>query len=334
MNLQPKKINFIILAGGSGKRLWPLSRYNNPKQFLCVEKNRTLLESTVSRLKNGFEDSNIYVVCNKDHESKVESLVSSDIKKILPEPKSCNTASAMLYSIMCLNLKSDEIVVFVPADHHILDEAKFREAVAKAVELAQKDDSLVLIGIKPNYPATNFGYISYKENSVEKFHEKPNLEVAESYLLQNNILWNSGILIGKAESFIECYKKISPEFFYKMEMFLQNKSEYDFQNISTDYLILEKLKNLKVIKAEFDWSDLGTLDLFLAARKDGLSNIIQIDAKNNLTDVNNKLVVLVGVENLCIVDVGDVLLVANNDNIQKLNEVVDHLQKSNLNNFC
>ncbi|MCL4361737.1 sugar phosphate nucleotidyltransferase [Candidatus Dependentiae bacterium] len=335
MNVSHKNVNFVVLAGGSGKRLWPLSRSNNPKQFLCIEDKKTLLESTIARIKSGFYDSNIHVVCAKEHEAKVVQIIKNENIKVFCEPKSCNTAAAMLYSVMNLNNKSNNLVAFVPSDHHICDEQKFCDAIAKAFSIAETDESLVLIGIKPKYPATNYGYISYQNDSVTKFHEKPTKEKAEQYLQQDDILWNSGILIGKASSFLNAYKSISPEFYNKMKSYFENNTEYDLPNISTDYLILEKLQNLKVIKADFQWSDLGTLDLFLAAKKiDSKNKIIQIDSKNNIINVQNKLTVLVDVENLCIVDTGDVLLVTSNQKIQKINEVVDQLQKSNLKEFC
>ncbi len=371
--LKNKKVNIVIMAGGSGKRLWPLSRSEKPKQFIKLGSEKTLLEETVDRVKNIFDNQKISVVTSKNYENFVERLVGESIDQIIVEPEAKNTAPAVLYSCLSLQVNPEDIVIFLPSDHHIPDFNKFRESIVQAAQAAGESDNIVLVGIKPNYPATGYGYISVDTKNkskkinyfdVEKFHEKPNLELAKKYFNSENMLWNSGIICAKLSVLLDAFEnqfpgiknlsitsrpkpargECSSELFKSEEECIEpcgsretSKKIYDIiPEISFDYAILEKVNNISVIAGDFVWSDVGTLDLFIAAKKDinNQENLISIESENNLVEVQNKLVVLVGVHDLCVVQTDDVLLISAKKDIDKIKDVIIELNNSGKKEYC
>lgn len=361
--LKNEIVHIVIMAGGSGKRLWPLSRSGKPKQFIKLGSEKTLLEETVERVKNIFENQKISVVTSKNFENFVDRLVGDSIDQIIVEPEAKNTASAVLYS--CLNLQANpkDVVIFLPSDHHIPDFHKFRESIKQAAQVASETSNIVLVGINPTYPATGYGYISinnqetpdpsiqrssivtqgervfnYRETrnknyfEVQKFHEKPNITLAQKYFNSGNMLWNSGIICAKLSVLLDSFEKQFPE--------VKELSGSEIYNIipeiSFDYAILEKIKNVSVVVGDFSWSDVGTLDVFIAAKKDiqNKENLVSIESENNLVEVQNKLVVLVGIHDLCIVETDDVLLISTKKDIDKVKDVIGELNSSGKKEYC
>ena len=400
--LKNKTVHIVIMAGGSGKRLWPLSRSGKPKQFIKFNSEKTLLEETVDRVKNIFENQKILVVTAKNFENFVDRLVGDSIDKIIVEPESKNTAPAVLYSCLNLQADSDDVVIFLPSDHHITDFKKFRESIEQSARSASETNGIILVGIKPTYPATGYGYIEINLDNniktktyfeVEKFHEKPNITLAQKYFNSKNMLWNSGIICAKFSVLLDAYKNLFPSLdtlsshlcassstrderdnnvvqvnknFVNLceersfvsdskfstplvpSVFCNDNEEKSIEGceckyiyniipeISFDYAILEKTKNLNVIKADFSWSDIGTLDVFIAAKKDinNKENLVSIESENNLVEVQNKLVVLVGIHDLCIVETDDVLLISTKKDIDKVKDVISELNSSGKKEYC
>ncbi len=187
----------------------------------------------------------------------------------------------------------DPVIIFLPSDHYIPDDVAFKKVLFQAITTANNSNDLVLIGINPDYPATGYGYIELgnKYNNfifdVKNFKEKPDLKTATEYLLSENVLWNSGIFCAKLSVFLNAFKNLVPEIYNNMGNYFNNKFDYsNFPDISFDYAILEKIKNIKVVQADFKWSDVGTLDLFIGAKKiENKKKQVLLDSSNNIIDV-------------------------------------------------
>lgn len=332
----------IILCGGSGTRLWPISRTLMPKQFVKLFDDKSLFQLTVER-NSKVCDSQFIVSNTEQYFLALDQLEELDKQnnKYLLEPIGRNTAPAI--ALACLALAKDEIVLVTPSDHLIKDEVEYKNVLAQAKELAE-EDNLVTFGIKPTFAETGFGYIEASGLSVKAFHEKPDLKTAQKYVDAGNYYWNSGMFCFKAGMFLEELKKYSPRVYAKsLEAFNNaNKGNIirinhdDMLNIpedSIDYAVMEKSTKVKVVPSDINWSDVGSFDSLyeeLPKDKDGNTinqNHISVDSKNNLIYGNERKIATVDMEDTIIVDTGDALLVSKKGSSQKVKQIVAEIRK-------
>jgi len=330
----------VILAGGSGERIWPISRQHRPKQFLSINDKETFLEQTINRIEGIIFPDNIWICTGQDHVQQIQDIVGNRIGKIVVEPVARNTGPAVLLS--CLELQSvdpDALVIFLPADAYIPTEEteKFANYVAKAISFTQQHDHIAVFGLKPSWPATGYGYIEFGKDSllhelapVTKFHEKPSHEGAQTYV-SSGMLWNLGMFCGKTAVFVEEFKKWAPDVFQNVMNYVHDQEYYGMvKKISIDCAVIEKSDNVWVLPSHFTWNDIGNIAVFLSLRaQQGLltDKLTLINATNNLVDVPDRLVALLGVDNLCIVQTNDVLLVAQKNEVERVKELIALLKK-------
>lgn len=328
----------IVLAGGSGERLWPLSTKNTPKQLLPFMGSQSLLEQSIDRVKEYVLQENIWVVTIADQEKTIKNAVGHLVGKILVEPCSRNTAAAIMYTALTIYaLNPDAVLVFLSSDHYIPQNDRFIECIDQAVQFSSAHDIITLLGLVPTYPATGYGYIAYESSEnvgpapIKSFCEKPNSILAEQYISQN-YLWNSGIFIGKASIFIRESEECSPDILHAVKVSLKNPNSYqDIPSLSIDYAVMEKSKHLAVLPADFIWADVGNLESFLSLYKKEDIETVTIDAFNNLVEVPaHRLVALVGVNNLCIVEHGNSLIIIERSKVEKIKEVIKVLHHKKL----
>lgn len=351
------------MCGGSGTRLWPLSRAGFPKQFISIFGKNSLFQNSIDRLLCFNSKSIILekflILTGEEHRflalQQFKETSDMDVEFIL-EPESKNTAPALtLAALHALKSGNDPVLVVTPADHMVERKDYFAKTIKKSIGLAN-DGNIVVLGIKPRSPETGFGYIKkagikgkFDEYDVESFVEKPTQAKANLLINDSNFFWNSGIFIMKASIWLDAInffrKKIynlsfsSFESFHKDGFFLRpEKNIYSkIYSESIDYAVIENCPgskfNLKVIPANFSWSDLGSWSGLLDSQKKDSSNnyiygdVIKYDAKENIIFSDNKLVAAFGVDNLVIVDTSDALLVAKKQNSQSLKKLVDLLNK-------
>jgi len=322
----------LILAGGKGERLWPLSRLNKPKQFLEIEPGITLLEQSIQRLVPIIEKKQIKIVATPDLKEQLAGLVPAI--EVIVEPAAKNTGPALLWA--CLQLAQEDpegIMVVCPADHAIGDTAVFQQAIITGIECAKRTQGLVLLGIQPTHPATGYGYIQPLRTAdvgagasrVERFHEKPDSIKAAEYL-KNGYLWNSGIFIGSIRAFLQAFETHAPEITALTQEASKAPHTYcQLPSISFDHAVLEHEANLSVIPLTCSWSDLGNLESFLSAVKtQNRSRAIEIKSQHNLISCP-QMAVLIGVEGLCIVQTEDVLVIAKREQVEEVKQVVQYL---------
>ena len=334
----------IILCGGSGTRLWPISRTLMPKQFVKLFSNKSLFQLTVDRNSKVCDSS--YIVSNTEQYflalDQLEELGKVKNKYLL-EPIGRNTAPAI--ALACMNLDYDEIVLVTPSDHLIKNEIEYEKVLEKAKEFAN-DNKLVTFGITPTFAETGFGYIESKNTfDVKAFHEKPDFKTATSYLEAGNYYWNSGMFMFKAGVFLEELQKYSPEIFDTSKQALQNATKDEIIRIkhddmfnipedSIDYAVMEKSNIVKVIPSNISWSDVGSFDaLYDELPKDENGNTINpnhigIDSKNNLVYGNDRVIATVDMEDCIIVDTGDAILISKKGSSQKVKQVVNEIRKT------
>jgi mannose-1-phosphate guanylyltransferase len=334
----------IILCGGNGTRLWPISRTLMPKQFVKLFSNKSLFQLTVDRNSKVCDSS--YIVSNTEQYflalDQLEELGKVKNKYLL-EPIGRNTAPAI--ALACMNLDYDEIVLVTPSDHLIKNEIEYEKVLEKAKEFVN-DNKLVTFGITPTFAETGFGYIESKNTfDVKAFHEKPDFKTATSYLEAGNYYWNSGMFMFKAGVFLEELQKYSPEIFDTSKQALQNATKDEIIRIkhddmfnipedSIDYAVMEKSNIVKVIPSNINWSDVGSFDaLYDELPKDENGNTINpnhigIDSKNNLVYGNDRVIATVDMEDCIIVDTGDAILISKKGSSQKVKQVVNEIRKT------
>lgn len=332
----------IVLCGGNGTRLWPISRTLMPKQFVKLFDNKSLFQLTIER-NSQYCTSQLIVSNTEQYFLALDQL--TEIKKnnnhYLLEPIGRNTAPAI--ALACLHLKPEELVLITPSDHLIKNEAQYFKVLETAKSLAQKDN-LVTFGITPTFPETGFGYIEADAQEVKAFHEKPNLTTAQHYLEAGNYYWNSGMFMFKAGIFLDELKKYSPEI-YESSLHAYNNANQDeitrikhedMQAIpedSIDYAVMEKSQKVKVVPSDIAWSDLGSFDaLYEELPKDQAGNTlnpnhIAIDSANNLIYGNERKIATVDMQDCIIVDTGDALLVSKKGSSQKVKQIVQNIKK-------
>jgi len=330
----------IILCGGSGTRLWPLSRKLMPKQFLKLfdSKTKSLFQKTIER--NSKLCNELMIITNEEQYflvlDQLDELNTKFGIKFLLEEIGKNTAPAIAFA--ALESKEEDILFITPSDHLIKNEEEYKKAVLKAKELAE-NGYLVTFGITPTEPNTGYGYIEASVEDVIKFHEKPSLEKAKEYL-KKGYLWNSGMFMFKAGVYLEELKKYSSLVFeeviksYKKRQIISEnqirlKNMENIPDISIDYAVMEKSDKIKVVESEFEWNDVGSFDSLI--NEINSKKAIEIDSKNNFyySDDNKKIITSIGVEDLIVIDTKDALLIAKKGQTQKVKNIVNILKKEN-----
>ena len=344
----------IIMAGGVGSRFWPLSNRAFPKQFHdMLGTGQTLIQKTFQRLNQLIPQENIRVLTNALYKDLVlEQLLQLSPQQVITEPAMRNTAPCILYAALKIRKENPGAVMIVaPSDHWIEDETAFGDDVMKCFEACQHEDILMTLGIPPAFPHTGYGYIQYEKETdtvikkVIGFTEKPDYEKAKVFVNQGNFLWNSGIFIWSAKSIIAAFEKFQPElyrlFYEGMEVY-NTKLESAFiekyyagaENISIDYAIMEKAKNVAVLSAHFDWNDMGSWGaLYDKLPKDEDENaiinarILTTDASRNIIrTAKDKLVVIEGINDCIVVDKEDVLLICPKAKEQELKKTLEKVK--------
>lgn len=338
-------MQIVILCGGSGTRLWPISRSLFPKQFVKLFQNASLFQKTIER-NSKLTDSFSIIVNQEQYFMALDQLDESlpkAKKNFILEPVGRNTAPAI--AMAALGADPDEILLVVPSDHLIEKQHDYEAAVRKAVELASKD-RLVTFGIKPSYAETGYGYIEAQDIEVKSFKEKPSKEVAEAYVKAGNYFWNSGMFCFKAKTFLEELKTFAPDI-YESSVTAFNQARKDqairiqmddmkaIRSESIDYAVMEKSKKVNVIPSDIGWSDLGSFDsLYEALPKDELGNTkaqnaIHIGSKNNLVISDERLISTIDVNDLMIIDTKDAIVISRKGSTQKVKDLVAQVKTIN-----
>ena len=339
----------VILAGGSGTRLWPVSRYGLPKQFIKLNGGKSLLMQTVERLAAVVPLHDIFVITNADYRFHVQAdlrAVSPAIENnVILEPVGRNTAPAialvMRYCLEKLKCAKDEVVFICPSDHIIEPVEKFAR-YARQAEAAAKAGSIVTFGIKPSRPETGYGYIKKGGKAaadgvcrVERFAEKPDLKTAEKYVKAGDYYWNSGMFAFTIATMLAEFKAYCPEISRRMPQSLA-KMIADFKNmpsISIDYAVMEQSKRAAVLPIDILWSDVGSWDSLpevIAPDGDGnvkVGDVLTLDTKKTIVMGEKRLISTIGLKDLIIIDTTDALLIAKRGEAQRVKEVVDILKE-------
>lgn len=346
-----------IMAGGIGSRFWPMSRTSYPKQFLDIlNMGRTLIQGTYDRFSKFIPKENIYVVTAEEYVEIVrEQLPELSPANIVAEPSRKNTAPCIAYisyKLKVLNEKGS--LICAPADHIILDEMAFTKVCLEALSFVSQHKALITLGIKPTHPNTGYGYIQFEQQpasdnvyKVKTFTEKPNTELARTFVSSGEFLWNAGIFVWQVSNIVSAFQKYQPELAEVFEGALAHYNTAKEQeaiekiypqctNISIDYAIMEKADNVYIIPSSFGWSDLGTWNsAHENMEKDYLGNavagsdVMVIDAKDNMVHVpNHKLVLLQGMNDYIIVDTEDVLMICKKDKEQEIKQYVAEVKRN------
>ena len=346
-----------IMAGGIGSRFWPMSRMNYPKQFLDIlGTGKTLIQQTFERYSRVVPEENIYVVTSSEYVPLVKKqLPQLADENILSEPFRKNTAPCIAYiSFKLLSKDPKACMVAAPSDHLVLEMDEFVKANRDALNFVDHLNAFVTLGVKPTYPNTGYGYIQHETMEVasgifkvKTFTEKPNLELAKTFIASGDFLWNAGIFFWKVKNILTAFEKFLPEMYevFNAEKDKMNTNEEaeminqvypQCSNISIDFGIMEKADNVYVIPASFGWSDLGTWNsAWENIKRDHADNaiagkkVVLIDTANCMVHVpDTKLVVLQGLENFIVVDTKDALLICKKEKEQEIKDYVAEVKKS------
>jgi len=352
-----KNYYVAIMAGGIGSRFWPMSRQNFPKQFLDIlNVGETLIQSTYKRFLPFIPKENIYIITSSEYIDIVKKqLPDLSDDNILGEPSRKNTAPCIAYISFKLQQKDpDASLIVAPSDHLILNEKDFNKVCLEALNFVNKHNAFITLGIKPSSPNTGYGYIQHEPQSVsdnvykvKTFTEKPNAELAKTFIASGDFLWNAGIFVWRVKNIIKAFEKYLPEIY---DVFAAEKDKFNTlqekkalehiyplcTNISIDFGIMEKADNVYIIPSSFGWSDLGTWNsAYENLNKDkhhnavAGNNVMPIDTHGCIIHApNNKLIVLQGLEEYIIVDTHDVLLVCKKEKEQEIKEYVTKIKRT------
>lgn len=363
MSEETKNYYAVILAGGSGTRLWPSSVKAHPKHLLKLLGDETLIQTTFDRVEGILPPENVYVITNKTHAKEVEGQLPQIPKEnIIGEPVAKNTAMAMgAAAAVIYSRNPDAVIIYLAADHVVRDLNRFHMNALAALRVAESGDYIVAVGIKPEFPHTGLGYIKIGQelemlSRVAKkgfvfrgleFKEKPNLVTAQSFVASGQYLWNANLYSWSSKTIMRAFEKHSPEIFKAVNEIAEKAGSGDldknleeayskvYKPDAIDYEVSEKVDNLVVIPGDFGWSDVGDWKVVYDLRsKDSKgiagsegTEVVNIDSENVLVDAGKKLVALVGVEDLIIVDTGKALLIAKSDRTQDVKKVVEKLKE-------
>ena len=343
-------VHAVILAGGSGSRLWPLSRQHLPKQFLALDGEATLLQTTINRLSPTIKAENVLIVTQEAH-AKGEAYHVLLPYQALYEPIGRNTAPAIALAAAYLMAEGgDPVMVVLPADHIIKDEVHFRAHLDIAIQAAQSG-KLLTFGIQPTRPDTGFGYIKANQSAdtqvyeVERFTEKPDLATAETFLNEGDYYWNSGMFVWRASVILAEIQRHLPVVYQIVQAILAESSaggtfqqavEKHFAampSISIDYGVLEKSDRVSLIPCDIGWNDVGSWQAVHEISAKDVNgnalqgNVIAVDCKNSLIRAEKRLVAAIGIEDMCVIETADAVLISKSDQTQRVREVVDALQQ-------
>lgn len=327
----------VILAGGAGSRLWPVSDKQTPKQFLKLFGRRSLFQNTLLRLDGFGESSRFRTVCNISHRARIEAeLDGLELPKenhVIAEPVGRNTAPAIyLGARVLLDQDPNAILVVLPADHHVADVPAFQDVLHQAVKAAE-DGGIVTLGIQPTSPETGYGYIETSNNEtvcpVARFVEKPDVDTAVDYLASGRFLWNSGIFVFRASVMCEEFRQHQPEIVKAVDAFLAGDEEAYAQapNISVDYAIMEHTSKAFVVRARFGWSDVGSwAAVYDHGEKDENGNVVNGNVftkatRNSLVRGDRRRVAVLGLEDVLVVETRGSVLVCHKDLAQEVGKV-------------
>lgn len=340
----------VIMAGGSGSRLWPLSRNGHPKQFLALNGDKTMLQQTAERLSD-LPASESIIICNEEHRFFVAEQLREigALGKIILEPVARNTSPAIALAALLVK-EDDPLLLVLAADHVIADKAAFSEAVMKALPLAESG-KLVMFGIVPSEPHTGYGYIEAGEcldgagaYSVSSFKEKPSAETAVQYLSGGGYYWNSGMFLFKASRYLQALDSFRPDIAAACKKAMDDVSlDHEFVRIDTDafvacpddsidYAVMEKTKDAVVVPMDVGWNDIGSWSsLWKVSKKDSAGNVFigdvtAVETTNSYVKTDNQLVATLGVTDLVVVATKDALLVAHQEHAQDVKHIVQQLE--------
>lgn len=341
------KICPVIIAGGNGTRLWPLSTEARPKQFLSLHGHDSMLQSTAKRLES-LDIHPSVTVCNEEHRFFVaEQLRNIDmLGSIILEPEGKNTAPAI--ALAALSIPDDPILLVLPADHVIEDNSAFAAAVNKAIPLAEAG-KLITFGVFPKEPHTGYGYIKKGAArgagfDVDGFVEKPNFDIAQGYVESGDFYWNSGMFLFKASRYLEELEKFRPDIFQACSASMKNNTtDFDFLRVdkeifdkcpseSIDYAVMEHTADAIVVEMDAGWSDVGSWSsLWEISEKDNFGNSIAgdallLDSRNCLVKSEDKLVTTLGIDDLIIVSTKDAMMVAHKNRVQDIKRITERLK--------
>lgn len=346
----------LIMAGGRGERFWPRSRKHLPKQFLSLtDDGKTMIQLTVERLLPLVPMENIYISTNSAYAALVtEQLPELPKANILCEPVGRNTAPCIALGAAHIAKKhGDALMLVLPSDHLIKYNSMFLSVLKEGCKLAEDKDSLVTIGITPDYAETGYGYIKFKGDicigtafEVDRFVEKPNLELAKEYLASDEYLWNSGMFIWKVSIILDKFRQLLPDTYeglMDIQAAIDTSAEQEvlerifptFPSISIDYGIMEKSENIYTIPGNFGWDDVGSwlaIERIKKSNENGniiAGNVLSISTENCIIEGNDKLIATIGLEDLVIVDTEDAILICDKAKTADIKKVLETLRICN-----
>jgi len=357
----------VIMAGGSGLRLWPRSTERKPKQFVHMIGEGTMIQNTWDRLCKFYPPEDVYVVTSSDSVPYLqEQLDGIPAENIIPEPFARNTAPCLLLSEVILSNKysPETVMAAFPSDHMIFNQGEFFDSLDTGIKAAYELKGIITIGVQPTRPETGFGYIQYRKDYSEgieslfnagvryssTFAEKPDSETAKRFIESADFLWNSGIFISRLDVFRKSAEEYIPEDNAAFDVLRDHAGKDTFwdnvqityrqiTSLSIDYAILEKADNVYTVKSTFRWSDVGNWDeIYRLSMKDARNNVISgdvisVNSSNCLVISDGKLIGLAGVNDLIVIDSNDALLICRRNNSDDVMEIVDFLRRKQINRF-
>ena len=355
----------VIMAGGIGARFWPRSREKTPKQLLEIVGPGTMIQNTVKRLEGIVDGKQVFVVTNKAQKATViKQLTAVPPQNVLIEPISRNTAPCIgLAALFIQRIDTRGVIIALPSDHVVEDVEDYRRVLGLAIDVAYDSGCPVTIGIQPKWPETGYGYIQFVDEDDGKnkyfsrgvyraktFAEKPNLETAEKFLASGDFLWNSGMFVWRVDVILQEIKMHLPDLYDGLmkldgvlgaEKFLSTlELVYGvIRGISIDYGVMEKAQNVLVIKGEFGWTDVGSWDeVYRISKKDERGNYVTgkailKDTSNSLVYSNDRLVTMIGVDDMIVISTADAVLVCRKGKSQEVKDIVDHLKRRQMNDY-
>ena len=355
----------VIMAGGVGTRFWPRSRERSPKQLLEILGKGTMIQNTMKRIQPLVQPQNVFVVTNRVQRAAViKQLPQVPEENIIEEPVGRNTAPCIGLAAMHVRRRvPDAVMVVLPADHMIAREEDFLQVLSVAIEVAGQSRSLLTLGIHPTRPETGYGYIQFDNETgsrnpyldrgvmrVRTFAEKPNIPTAERFLASGDFLWNSGMFVWRADAILEQIRTCLPDLFEELTKVepaigtpqyqgLLEKAYGVIRGISIDYGVMEKSEQVFVIRGDFGWTDVGSWDeVWYQSGKDPHGNsitgrVIQRDLTNSLVYSPDRIVAVIGVDDLIVVDTPDALLICRRGRSQDVKEIADYLRRKQMDQY-